>query len=123
MRGLFFRKMAATRARRSRPSKMAKPTIRRDAKIAASKEFPCSKLLSVASPTPPSHCETMRDVQIDTQVTGIQRPRDIREPWSRFKKYSVRINKQQSVVANVAGIYVISRVGPYVSMKTVYERV
>jgi hypothetical protein len=86
MRGLFFRKIAATRSRRSRPSKTAKPTIRRTAKTAASKEFPCSKLLSVASPTPPSHCETMRDAQIDTHITGTQRAVDIRESRSRFKK-------------------------------------
>ena len=107
MSGLFSRKIVATRTRRSRPSKATKPTTRRDAKNAASKELPCSKSLFVASPTPPSHCETMRDAQIDTQATGIQRAGDIRESRSRFKKYSVRLNKQQSDVAMAAGIYFI----------------
>ena len=86
MSGLFSRKIAATLARRCPPSKTAKPTTRREAKTAASKEFPSSKPLTVSSPNPASHCETMRDAQIDNQITGTQRALDIRKSRPRFKK-------------------------------------
>src|SRR5271167_3765685 len=101
--GTFARRNTLTR--RLLATSTIKPAAKSPEKMSASRGLPSRACSGVSPATPPNHCETHRDAQIDSHTTGIHRAEDTRDVLSRSNKKSVRTKKAHRLAAVLEDIH------------------